>query len=204
MHRDRSSITRTVAAALLLAAAVLGIVARPANASATSRLQARRPAAPLHLVADLSRRRLLVVVGRDTFARYAIAIGLPDHPTPTGRFRIAKLAWNPPWVPPAAQRAAGKEDQPAGARSNPMRLVKIFFQEPDYSIHGTNDPASIGDAESHGCLRMAAMDAYRLGRTLMRHGGVTRSPAWFRRVLRVRTATETVHLRRPISLDIID
>jgi lipoprotein-anchoring transpeptidase ErfK/SrfK len=203
VHRDRSSGSRNFAAAALLIAAALGMAVRPCRASADSHLQARRPAAPLHLVADLSRRRLLVV-GRDTFARYAIAIGLPDHPTPTGRFRIAKLVWNPPWVPPAAQRAAGKEDQAAGAPANPMRLVKIFFQEPDYYIHGTNDPASIGDAESHGCLRMEPMDAYRLGRTLMRHGGASRSPAWFRRVLRVRTATETVRLRRPISMDIID
>jgi len=193
----------------VLVAGALGIVAQPAAASAASARQAprrsasRRPAA-LHLVADLSRRRLLVVVGRDTFARYAIAIGLPEHPTPTGRFRIARLVWNPTWVPSTEQRAAGKVDQAAGARANPMRLVKIFFQEPDYYIHGTNDPASIGDAESHGCLRMEPMDAYRLGRTLMRHGGTARSPAWFRRVLRVRTATETVRLRRPISMDIID
>lgn len=175
-----------------------------ANATVVPDHKSPRRPAPLHLVADLSRRRLLVVVGKDTFARYAIAIGAADHPTPTGRFRIAKLEWNPTWVPPAQLRAAGKEDQAAGARANPMRLVKIFFQEPDYYIHGTNDPASIGDAESHGCLRMEAMDAYRLGRTLMRHGGAPRSATWFRRVLRLRTATQTVRLRRPISMDIIE
>lgn len=33
----------------------------------------------------------------------------------------------------------------AGAKANPMKLVKIFFKKPDYYIHGTGDVESLGD-----------------------------------------------------------
>jgi lipoprotein-anchoring transpeptidase ErfK/SrfK len=189
-------------AAVVLIATVVGAerleAATGNSATATPRVPAR-----LHLVADLSERKLRVLRGNRTAAVYRIAIGEPEHPTPTGTFRIARIVWNPQWNPPPEQQANGKTPQPAGARANPMRLVKIFFREPDYYIHGTNDPASIGDALSHGCVRMEPNVAYRLARTLMRYGGAPRSTRWFRHVLRVRSATRTIRLRRPVAMEII-
>jgi lipoprotein-anchoring transpeptidase ErfK/SrfK len=52
-----------------------------------------------------------------------------------------------------------------------MQGVKIYFRAPDYFIHGTNDPESIGEAASHGCVRMTARDAMRLARRIERAGG---------------------------------
>jgi lipoprotein-anchoring transpeptidase ErfK/SrfK len=187
--------------AILLAAVV---AAKPVHAATRDSAGAARPVTRrLHLVADLSQRKLRVLLGTRTTAIYPIAIGQPEHPTPRGRFQVAHIIWNPEWNPPPEQQAIGKLPQAAGARANPMRLVKIFFQEPDYYIHGTNDPASIGDALSHGCLRMEPMQAYRLARTLMRYGGAPRSAAWFRHELRVRSATSSVRLRRSIALEIV-
>jgi len=40
-----------------------------------------------------------------------------------------------------------------------MQLVKIFFKEPDYYIHGTDNLDSIGTSSSHGCLRLDPVDA---------------------------------------------
>lgn len=185
-------------AVIFVAAATPGHAATIDSAVASHSIPRR-----LHLVADLSHRKLRVLVGTRTMAIYPIAIGQPGHPTPTGKFQIAQIIWNPEWTPPAAQQASGKLPQAAGARANPMRLVKIFFQEPDYYIHGTNDPASIGDALSHGCVRMEPIEAYRLARTLMQYGGAPRSPSWFRHVLRVRSATSSIRLRRSIPLEII-
>ena len=180
------------------------VTAAPVYATTLDAAIAARPVPRrLHLVADLSQRKLRVLLGTRTVAIYPIAIGEAEHPTPKGNFQVAHIIWNPDWIPPAAQKAAGKLPQAAGARANPMRLVKIFFREPDYYIHGTNDPASIGDALSHGCLRMEPMQAYRLARTLMQYGGAPRSPAWFRNVLRVRSATSSVRLRRSIPLEIV-
>src|SRR2546430_13620071 len=61
----------------------------------------------------------------------------------TTLFRSPNAAW--------AKKYARQEP---GAPANPMKVVKIFFKEPDYYIHGTGDINSLGKAESHGCLRI--------------------------------------------------
>ncbi|MGH7618996.1 MAG: L,D-transpeptidase, partial [Gemmatimonadaceae bacterium] len=71
-----------------------------------------------------------------------------------------------------------------------------------YYIHGTNEPESVGDAASHGCLRMDPSDAANLARFLMDHGGASRPEEWFDRVLNNRDATETVVLDAPVNLAI--
>jgi len=178
----------------------------PGAAASAQRRGSARPSrdTTLLLAASLGARTLYVIRGGDTTAAYPIGIGDSASPTPTGRFRIARIDWNPKWIPPEESWAAPKDPQPPGARANPMRLVKIFFREPAYYIHGSNEPRSIGYALSHGCLRMEPMDAYRLGRLLMTHAGVRRTPAWYSRVLRVRTVTRTVRLPRPVVMEIAD
>ena len=52
-----------------------------------------------------------------------------------------------------------------------MQAVKIYFRAPYYFIHGTNDPDSIGEAASHGCLRMTPEDATSLAHRIERAGG---------------------------------
>jgi len=188
----------------LLLAALCSVTAGSTQAQVHSRTKAKTPVrSALRLLADLSRRRLYVLSRTDTVKSYAIAIGDSLHPTPTGNFHVARIVWNPKWIPPEEAWAADKEPQRPGARANPMRLVKIFFQEPDYYIHGSNEPRSIGYALSHGCLRMEPLEAYRLGRMLMDHAGVRRSAAWYARVLRVRSVTQTIRLPRPVAMEIV-
>ena len=157
---------------------------------------------PLTLVADLSKRTLSLRLGETVRESYPIAIGTNSKPTPTGTFRIRKVVWNPAWIPPDEKWAKGKLAQPPGAKANPMKLVKIFFREPDYYIHGTSDTESLGDRASHGCLRMNPDDAYRVARYLMTHGGSPRDENWFWRVLHLRSETKTVYLDNPIQLTI--
>lgn len=158
---------------------------------------ARDPA--LHLEADLSERKLFVMQGDETVHSYDIAVGQPKYPTPPGAYAVRKIVWNPAWVPPPGNDwARGKRPQPPGAAANPMKVVKIFFKEPAYYIHGTNDPESLGGAESHGCLRMDPDDAYELGRYLMDHGGQPRDENWFWSIIHFRSETKTVYLDRPI------
>jgi hypothetical protein len=83
-----------------------------------------------------------------------------------------------------------------------MKVVKMFFKEPTYYIHGTGDLRSLGDAASHGCLRMAPADAAQVARWLMEHGGQPRGENWFRRILRLRTREEVIYLDNPIRLTI--
>jgi L,D-transpeptidase ErfK/SrfK len=150
---------------------------------------------------SLGQRRLVVENGGQVVRQFGVAIGAPSHPTPRGEFRIRKMIWNPAWVPPNEKWARGKKAQDPGDPKNPMQAVKIFFREPDYYIHGTNDPRSIGTAASHGCLRMTARDAAELGAYLMEQGGKPRGEGWFRRVLRFGRST-VIYLDNPIPMSI--
>ena len=118
-------------------------------------------------------------VGGKTTRRYDVSVGKKPHRTPHGTFRINHIVWNPSWVPPKEKWAKGKTAEKPGSKKNPMKVVKIFFKEPDYYIHGTEDEESLGAAASHGCIRMSQSDAFRLGRYLMDHGGAPRSDAWY-------------------------
>ncbi|MBW3670728.1 MAG: L,D-transpeptidase family protein, partial [Acidobacteria bacterium] len=96
-----------------------------------------------------------------------------------------------------------KDAKPAkpGDPHNPMRVVKIFFKQPDYYIHGTNRPETLGTAASHGCIRMSETDVLVLGKMVMEHSGESRSPSWFRRIL-TRDTSDTVYLGKPVSIEI--
>ena len=157
----------------------------------------------LRLTADLSQRKLFLEENDEVVLSFPIAIGLPQHPTPTGSFLIRKLVWNPTWVPPDKKWARRDRPRAAGDPYNPMRLVKIYFRPPDYYIHGTPYVGSLGKAASHGCLRMDPVDAAEVAQYVMEHGGQPRDENWFWRVIHARSQTKTVNLRNPIPITIV-
>ncbi len=171
-------------AAALAALVVLGGAATVGNVTAAR--AAKEPA--IRLVADLSDKILYVYEGDSVLTMFDIADGKEPYPTPRGSFKIRKLTWNPSWRPPDSEWAKKKTAKGPGDRGNPMKVVKIFFKEPDYYIHGTGDLGSLGSADSHGCLRMAPDDVTQLGRWVMEHGGGwkerTGSCAYYIRVAR--------------------
>jgi len=156
--------------------------------------------AALRIEVSLEGRRLYVYEGEEEIGSFAVAVGQSEHPTPRGEFSIRRVIWNPRWVPPKAGWARGKTAKEPGDPDNPMGRVKMFFQEPDYYIHGTNAQESLGTAASHGCIRMANEDIVELAKLVMEHGGEPREPGWFRRVLnRVRNTSE-VRLGNPVPV----
>lgn len=187
-------------AALLLVAS--GVTVRATRGPRAIGAQPSDDPAGLSLVADLGARKLYVKMGDSTVETYPVAVGTDSWPTPTGTFRIRKIVWNPAWIPPDSKWAKGKTPQEPGARANPMKLVKMFFKEPAYYIHGTGDIESLGDAASHGCLRMDPDDAYRVARDIMEHGGQPRDESWFQRILHFRSETKMIFLDNPIPLTI--
>jgi L,D-transpeptidase ErfK/SrfK len=162
-------------AAPLAVALVFGLGA----ASAPS----RDPDAPLWLRVSLSSRKLMVMKGDSLVKEYDVAVGNPNYPTPTGSYTVRKLIWNPAWVPPDSKWAKGHKPTPPGAKDNPMKMVKIFFHEPDYYIHGTGALASLGEAESHGCLRMDPNEAGEVALLLMDNAGTTKDWDWVKGIL---------------------
>jgi lipoprotein-anchoring transpeptidase ErfK/SrfK len=157
--------------------------------------------APLVLKANLRARILFVTRGDSTLKSYAVAVGQEKYPTPLGTYTIRKMVWNPSWrPPPEADWAKGKKAKGPGDPGNPMKVVKIFFREPDYYIHGTGDVESLGSAASHGCLRMDPNEIADLAKLIMEHGGQPRGENWFWRILHSRRDEQVVYLDNPVSL----
>ena len=64
-----------------------------------------------------------------------------------------------------------------------MQLVKIFFKEPDYYIHGTDNLDSIGTSSSHGCLRLDPVDAAELAIRVMESSGAKKDSTWYQNAI---------------------
>lgn len=145
-------------------------------------------------------RVLLVHRDADTTARYQIAVGQPGHRTPEGTFEMDSIVWNPGWVPPDRDWARGARVRHPGDPDNPMQAAKIFFKKPYYYIHGTNDPESLGEAASHGCIRMDPEDVTRLARLIMEEAGEPRSDAWYAWIQENPDHSVEVSLPHPVRL----
>ena len=84
---------------------------------------------------------------------------------PQGELRITSYIPNPnytytPDFVPAGKKAA-KHVLPEGPNC-PVGVAWMGLNLPGYGIHGTPRPESIGNAESHGCFRLANWNAARL------------------------------------------
>ena len=159
--------------------------------------------APLELRASVSERMLYVTRGDTTLKTFQVAVGTDDYPTPKGTFRIRKMIWNPSWRPPPnSEWAKGKKARGPGDPQNPMKVVKIFFKEPDYYIHGTGAVESLGSAASHGCLRMDPEEVADLARLIMKHGGQPREENWFLRLIHSRREEKPIYLDSPVWITI--
>jgi len=165
-------------------------------------LEPNHEGASLRLEVDLSTRELSVIEDGNVVETYPVAIGKPSYPTPKGAFSIRRIIWNPRWVPPDSEWAKKRKPAGPGDPNNPMGKVKIFFSEPDYYIHGTKLVDSLGEAESHGCLRMRNSDVVALAQRVMAAGGTPVSQSWVHRVLNRIRSTREVRLSAPVSISI--
>ena len=181
-----------VAALFAAATAHAQAAAKPAAAHPAVAQPAAAQAVTLDVT--INGKTLDVRQGTTLVASYQVSPGVAAHPTPQGKFAIHRLVWNPPWAPPKAGWAKGKKATPPGHPKNPMKVVKIFFKEPDYYIHGTADEQALGDPASHGCIRMSAADAYALAKIVMQNGGAAKPDSWY---ASVRNGNKTVEVRLP-------
>lgn len=191
---------KRIGAAFLTVFALAAAAPAPRTADAAAADGAGR--GDITLTVDLSERRLYVNRDGEVVESYAVAVGKPEHPTPRGTFSIRRMIWNPRWVPPDARWARKERPRAPGDPRNPMGRVKIFFSEPDYYIHGTRNVDSLGEAESHGCVRMRNSDVIALARMVMENGGAARSPGWFRQVINRVTSTREVRLSDPVRVTV--
>jgi lipoprotein-anchoring transpeptidase ErfK/SrfK len=176
-----------------------------ASAGATTGVATTQPAAPaveapLRVEVDVTTRMLSVYRDGAVTTTYPVAVGTAEWPTKTGSWTISQVVWNPEWVPPTDESWA-KDEKPSqpGASDNPLGQVQLIY-DPPRTIHGTNEPASIGKAASHGSIRMRNADAVALAQAIMEAGGAQKDSAWVAGVRRKRTVKEVVDLPTPIPI----
>ena len=188
----------------LMGAGAIGFVAREDRSTLLGTEAVTSPSETMRLRVGLAERRLYVEIDGVVVDTMLVTVGTDRHPTPTGTFHVARVIWNPSWTPPDAEWARGRTTTPPGDPRNPMGRVKMFFREPDYYLHGTNDERTIGYRGSHGCVRMRNDDIMELAQLAMQHGGQPREPNWFRRVINRVRSTEEVRLSSPIPVTITE
>ena len=107
----------------------------------------------------LDRRKLYVFQGQKLVASFPVAVGRPGFSTPTGDFKVFEMIVNPAWKDPRT----GEVETPGLDGSLGLRW--IGFLEMAHGVigfHGTPNVASIGQAASHGCVRMRNEDVVKL------------------------------------------
>jgi lipoprotein-anchoring transpeptidase ErfK/SrfK len=152
------------------------------------------------ITVDLSERMLYLIGDGHVVRRFPVSVGQEGYSTPPGTYRIAHMIWNPSWRPPPSPWARDHHFEPPNSPGNPMGRVKMFFREPDLYIHGTYLPSSLGNARSHGCIRMRNVDAVEVARIVMIHGGAVRDQAWYEETLDKADTSREVALPHPITL----
>ena len=117
------------------------------------------------LVASLALRRVYLFNGNSLVANYGICIGMPGYSTPTGTYVVARKQRNPTWRNPGKSWSRGMAQSISGARG-PLGKAALYLTKNGRDIgirfHGTHKTWSIGQAQSHGCMRLANSDIVKL------------------------------------------
>jgi lipoprotein-anchoring transpeptidase ErfK/SrfK len=132
--------------------------------SQLSNLQTISPLS-IRLEVSLSSRQVTVYQDTQKLKQYPIAIGRTGWETPKGVFKVNQVVRDPVWMNPLTGKII-----PAGHPKNPLGRHWIgFLSETNlwYGFHGNNDPKSIGQAVSHGCIRMHNADVEDLMRQVV-------------------------------------
>ncbi|MBP0017105.1 MAG: L,D-transpeptidase [Cyanobacteria bacterium SBLK] len=111
------------------------------------------------LVLRLRDRRVYYYRDEELIASYPVAIGREGWETPTGNFQVFQKVVNPTWQHPFTG-----EIVPPG-QDNPLGTRWIgFWSDGKNAIgfHGTPNEELIGQAVSHGCVRMRNTDIVAL------------------------------------------
>jgi lipoprotein-anchoring transpeptidase ErfK/SrfK len=122
---------------------------------------------PGTIVVDIDQRFLYLVEEKNKATRYGIGVGR-DGFSWRGVATIQRKAVWPSWRPtPTMMRIL--RDLPNHADpglDNPLGARALYLyqngQDTLFRIHGTNEPWSIGEAVSSGCVRMLNEDVYDL------------------------------------------
>ena len=116
--------------------------------------------APGTIVINTTERRLYLIQEGGNALRYGIGVGKVGFQW-KGTHKITAKKEFPGWTPPPEMRARQKglpAHMKGGDPDNPLGTHAMYLGSTLYRIHGSNDPDSVGEAESSGCFRMRNED----------------------------------------------
>lgn len=161
------------------------------------------PPPDLRLEVNVAERELYVYRNDERIATHPVAVGTSEWPTRTGEWTIGQVVFNPRWTPPKEEEWAKDEEvQEPGDPENPLGVAQLVYDAPR-SIHGTNEPESLGKAESHGSIRIANSVARDLARMVMEAGGAQRDDAFFQQVRQNRRERVEVAIPNPVPIRVV-
>ncbi|MBV9221454.1 MAG: L,D-transpeptidase [Methylobacteriaceae bacterium] len=121
------------------------------------------PYAPGTILISTSERRLYYILPGRQALKYGVGVGRPGFEWAGVRSIIGKREW-PDWTPPP-QMLRRRPDLPrhmAGGIDNPLGARAMYIGGTLFRIHGSNEPDTIGQAVSSGCIRMTNDDVIDL------------------------------------------
>jgi lipoprotein-anchoring transpeptidase ErfK/SrfK len=119
--------------------------------------------APGTIVISTNERRLYLVLGNGQAMQYGVGVGRPGFEWAGTRTITMKREW-PDWRPPS-EMLRRRPDLPrymSGGPDNPLGARAMYLGGSLYRIHGSNEPETIGQAVSSGCIRMTNEDVIDL------------------------------------------
>lgn len=174
----------------------------PATPAPDSAATAAMETADLSIEVDTKARELHVSEGGSHVAMYQVAVGSERWPTETGQWHVTQVVWNPEWIPPPDESwTEDEEPKEPGDPDNPLGRVQLVYDLPR-TIHGTNNPSSIGKAVSHGSIRMRNAEAVELAKRVMDAAGVGKDDAWYDNVRQNRREKVVVNLPKRIPITV--
>jgi lipoprotein-anchoring transpeptidase ErfK/SrfK len=123
------------------------------------------------IIVDTPERRLRLIIEGGKALQYGVGVG-KEGLALSGRAIVGRKAEWPRWTPTAAMIAREPEKNAPWAGGmepgleNPLGARALYLyrngKDSRYRIHGTNDPSSIGQNVSSGCVRMINQDVIDL------------------------------------------
>jgi lipoprotein-anchoring transpeptidase ErfK/SrfK len=122
------------------------------------------------VVVDTPARRLYYVMGDGRAMRYGIGVG-KEGLALRGNATVGRKAQWPSWTPTANMISRDPRNREfaggvPGGPNNPLGARALYLhrggRDTMFRIHGTNQPRSIGQAMSSGCVRMLNHDVIDL------------------------------------------
>ncbi|MGO4572935.1 L,D-transpeptidase [Microvirga sp. 2TAF3] len=123
----------------------------------------RGPEKPGTIIIDTPSKYLYLVQAGGRAIRYGIGVGRPGFEWAGRKTVSMKREW-PDWRPPSdmLRRRPDLPRHMEGGLDNPLGARALYLGSSLYRIHGTNEPHTIGQAVSSGCIRMLNKDVIDL------------------------------------------